>query len=160
MHERQLQTEGGGLTMNAVTAADTGGPLILPGPSSNDRQQGFHIADEQVGALHHLNGKGGVDDVGAGQTEVQPSAGRVVDALGHGGGEGDDIVVEHLFQLALPGRQSGGVAFPGLATLLDFQKVFFRHHALGHQRFTGKFLNIEPKAQLVLFGPDRPHLGP
>ena len=110
--------------------------------------------------MHHLDGEGRVDDVGAGQTEVQPSAGRVVDALGHGGGEGDDIVVEHLFQLALPGRQSGGVALPGLTAFLDLQKVFLRHHALGHQRFTGEFLDVEPQAQLVLLGPDRPHLGP
>ena len=160
VHQGQFQTEGGGFAMNAMAAPDARGSLIFPSPSGDDGQQGFHIPDEQVDTLHHLDREGGIHDVGAGQAEVQPAAGRVVDALGHRRGEGDDIVVEYLFQFALTGDQSRGVAFPSLTTLLDLQEVLLRHHALGHQRFTGKLLDVEPQAQLVLLGPDRPHLGP
>ena len=160
VHQGQLQPEGGGLAMDAVAAADAGSQPVFAGPPGDDGQQGLHVPDEQIEALHHLDGEGRVHDVGAGEAEVQPAAGRIVDAFGHRRGEGDDVVIEHLLQLALAGEQSGRVALPGRAALLDLEKILLRHHALAHQRLAGEFLDVEPQAQLVLLGPDRPHFGP
>jgi isopentenyl phosphate kinase len=35
----------------------------------------FHVGDENVGALNHLHGAGGVAHVAAGQAEMEPAAG-------------------------------------------------------------------------------------
>ena len=46
------------------------------------------------------------------QAEMEPAAGVVVDFLGDGGGEADDVVVERFFEFALAGDKAGGVGEP------------------------------------------------
>ena len=52
--------------------------------------------EDQVARLAHLQGLRGVDDVGRRHAEVQPAR-RGADVLGHGGREGDDVVLGDLF---------------------------------------------------------------
>ncbi len=80
--------------MDAVAATDAGRKFMLLRATGDDGHKFFDIGDEDVRALHHLHGEAGVHDVAARQAEVQPARGAVVDLLGNGGGEADDIVVE------------------------------------------------------------------
>ena len=57
-------------------------------------------------------------DVAAGQAEMKPAAGVVVDLFGDGGGEADDVVVERLFQFPLAGDEAGQIGKPFVGTRL------------------------------------------
>ena len=159
VHQRQLQSKGRGLAMNAMAAADAGRELMLVGAASDHREEFLDVGDEQVGRLHHLHGKGGVDDVAAGQAEVQPSAGGIIDLLGDRGGEANDVVIQRLFQFLGTGRQGGGVGEAAIGPSLHPEEVRLGNHAGLHQRLAGQKFDPEPDAQPVLVGPDRPHFG-
>ena len=90
---------------------------------------------------------------------MKPAAGAVVDFFGDSGGEGDDIVVENLFQITLAGGETGRVKLPRFAPSLDFCKVFFRNNAFFNQRFAGEQFDVKPKAEFVFIRPDGPHFG-
>ena len=77
-----------------------------------DSRSVFTSAIRMSARLHHLHGERGVDHVAAGEAEVEPAAGVVVDFLGDGGGEADDVVVERFFQFLLAGDEAGQVGEP------------------------------------------------
>ena len=99
-----------------------------------------------------------IADVAAGEAEVEPAAGVVVDLLSDGGGETDDVVVEGFFQFTLAGDEAGQVGEPGVATLFDLREIFGGHHAFLHEGFAGEQLDLEPDAEFVFIGPNRPHV--
>ena len=72
-------------------------------------RSGLHVRDAGCPpTLDHLHGEGGVDDVAAGEAEMQPAAGRVVDVLGDIGREGDDVVVERALEFLAAVETEGG----------------------------------------------------
>jgi hypothetical protein len=160
IHQRKLETERRRLGMDAVAAADAGRELVFIGAALDDGQQFFHVGDENVRRLLHLHGVAGVTDVAAGEAEVEPAAGVVVDGFGDGGGEGDDVVVQCFFQLALPCNQTGQVGKPFVAASLDFFKISGGNHFFPHQSLAGKKFNLQPEAELVFIGPNGPHFRP
>ena len=96
--------------------------------------------------MHHLHGERGVDDVAAGQAEMEPAAGAVIDLFGDGGGEADDVVVEGLFEFALASDQAGQIGEPCVAAGLDLREIFRGHDAFLDQRFAGEEFDLEPDA--------------
>ena len=157
VHERELEAEGGRFAMDAVAAADAGHELGFPRPPRDDFAQRLYVGDENVGALNHLHGAGGVTHVAAGQAEMEPAAGRAVDFLGDGGGEGDDVVIEDFLQFLLAGDQAGQVGKPFIGAGLDFGEVGCGHDALLDERLAGEEFDLEPDAELVFVRPDGPH---
>ena len=159
MHERELEAEGGRFAVDAVAAANAGHELGFPRPPRNDFAQRLYIGDENVGALNHLHGAGGVAHIAAGQAEMEPAAGRAFDFLGDGGGEGDDVVIEDFLQFLLPRNEAGQVGKPFVTAGLDFGEVSSGHDALLDERLAGKEFDLEPDAELVFVRPDGPHFG-
>ena len=159
MHQGQLEAEGGRLRMNAMAAADARGELVFARARGNGLERRLHIRDENLGTLLHLDGVAGVAHIAAGEAEMEPAAGVVVDDFGDGGGETDDVVVQHLFQFPLAGDEAGEVGEPFITTGLDAGKILRRHDLFLHQRLAGEQFDLQPDLQLVLVGPNRPHFG-
>jgi hypothetical protein len=89
---------------------------------------------------------------------VKPAAGVVVDLLRDGGGEADDIVVQRFLQFALAGDEAGQIGEPRLTARLDLREVFRRNNPFLDEGFAGEQFDLEPDAELVLVGPNGPHL--
>ncbi len=154
--EEELEAEGGGLGVDAMSATDDGRVLELEGAGF----QGFGEredagADERRG-FAELEGLRGVYDVGAGEAEVEPAGGffilmrRRVDLLGDGGGEGDDVVADLVLDFV--DASDGEVAAGGDGV----------GGSLGDEAETGEGLGCggldrEPAAELVFVGPDAAH---
>jgi len=90
---------------------------------------------------------------------MKPAAGVVIDGLGDGGGEADDVVVENFFQLALAGDEAGQIGEPFVATGFDLREIFRRNNFLLHQRLAGEQFDLQPNLEFIFVRPDRPHLG-
>jgi len=73
------------------TSADTVSSCVVVHQPPQDRQN-------QVAGFAHLQRLRCVDDVGGGESEMQPARGWT-DELGDRGGEGDDVVLSDLFDL-------------------------------------------------------------
>jgi len=119
----------------------------------NDLKQLLDVGNENVGGLGHLHGKGRVDDVAAGQAEVEPAAGWRADVLAHVGREGNDVVVEGSLQLA---AAVDGKIRPGFHQI----EVLLGDDSLGDEGFRGQQFNLQPNLELALFAPDVPHFLP
>ena len=116
------------------------------------------VGDQNVRALHHLHGVAGVAHVAAGQAEMEPAAGVVVDFLGDGGGEADDVVVERFFPVRAGGRRGRAgrrTICPQPALILA--KSARGHDAFGDERLAGEQFDLQPDAELVFVRPDGPH---
>ncbi len=59
----ELETEGRGLRMNAVGAADGRRHLVLESPALDGGEQFVHVAQQQVGRAGELHVEGGVEHV-------------------------------------------------------------------------------------------------
>ena len=106
--------------------------------------------EDQVAGLAHLQRLRGVDDVGRGQAEVQPAR-RRPDVLGHGGREGDDVVLRGLLDLL----DAGDVE---RAALADVARRLGRDDAgVGH-RLGGRDFDLQPGLVAALVAPDAAHL--
>src|SRR6185437_3831717 len=75
VHECQLEAEGGGFAVDAVAAANARRHFVLVRAAGDDGQQFFDIGNQNIRALNHLHGEGGVHDVAAGEAEMKPAAG-------------------------------------------------------------------------------------
>ena len=159
VHQGQLQAKGGRLGVDAVAAANAGRELEFVRAPLEDRQQRLDIRDQDIGALHHLHGVAGVAHIAAGEAEMKPPAGGVVDFLGDGGGETNHVVVQDLLQFPLAGHQAGQVGEPSLATVLDSGELARGHHLFLHERFAGQQLDLQPEFEFVFVRPDGPHFG-
>ena len=99
---------------------------------------------------------GRVDHVGGGEAEVEPAGGffgcegRRVDLLGDGGGEGDDVVAN--LGLDFVDAGDGEVAAGG-----DGVGGGLGDEAESGEGLRGGGLDGEPRAELVLVGPDAAH---
>src|SRR5438046_1809983 len=133
-----------------MTAANHRREPMFPGFGSNDWKQSFHVFKKDVGRLHHLNRKRGIDHIAAGQPEMEPAAGGRADVFGDVGGKGDDIVVKSAFKLLATVETEFGPSF-------YLRQIFFRDYALRAKRFTGEQFNLQPDLEFALFAPDFPH---
>jgi hypothetical protein len=92
--------------------------------------------------LHHLHGVAGVTHVAARQAEMKPAAGLVVDGLGDGSGEADDVVIERLFQFTLAGDEARQVGEPFVSTGFDLLEILGGHDALLDESFAGEEFDL------------------
>ena len=145
--------------MNAMAAADARREFVFLRAPGDDGQQFFHVGNQNVRALLHLHGITGVAHVAACQAEMKPAAGVVVDLLGHGGGEANDVVVENFFQFALAGDEAGQIGEPLVAAGLDLCEISRGNNLLLHQGLAGEQLDLQPDLELVFIRPNRPHFG-
>jgi len=109
--------------------------------------------------LLHLHGIAGIADVAAGEAEMEPAAGVVIDGFRHGGGEPDDIMIEHLLQFLLACDEAGQVGEPFVTAGFDPGKILCRDNFFLHQGLAGEQLDLQPDLQLVFVSPNRPHFG-
>ena len=101
VHQRQFQAERRRLGVDAVAAPDQGVNWYSFARAGDDWQQLLCVGDENVRACVICTANAVSHDIAAGQAEMQPAAGGVVDFFGDGGGEADDVVVERFFQFLL-----------------------------------------------------------
>ena len=111
MHQGQIEPKGGRLGVNAVAAPNHRGELKFPRLGGNDLPERLDIRNQNVGRLRHLDGKGGIDDITAGQAKVQPAAGGRANIFGDIRGEGNDVMVERAFQFLAPFKLNAARAF-------------------------------------------------
>ena len=149
--ERQLQAERHRLGMHAVRAADHRRPPMLVGALPDGLHQAVEPGQDQVAGVAHLQRLGGVDDVGGGEAEVEPPR-RGADVLGHGGGEGDDVVLRDLFDFFDP-LDVEPAAFPDVARRVRRDDAGARHR-VRRSRF-----HLQPGFVLPLVAPDATHFG-
>ena len=90
--ERQLQTEGDRLGMDAVGAAYHERIFMLDGALRQDGGELFDILDQDIGGFDQLQAGGGIHDIGRGQAEVDV-AGLLAEAFGHRAEESGHIMV-------------------------------------------------------------------
>ncbi len=159
VHQRELETERRRFAVDAVAAADARRELVFDGAAGDDGQELLHIGDQDVRALRHLHGEGGVADVAARQAEVQPARGAVVDLFGDGGGEADDVVVERLLQFLRAFGQGFGVGETFVRAGLHLGEILRRHDALLDERLAGEQFDLQPDLEFVFVGPDGAHFG-
>src|SRR5579884_3477378 len=88
----ELVAKGDGLGMDIVRSADHGRVTVLLCSALQDIPQGIDIRDEEVDGVDKLEGEGGVDDIGAGETLVNP-AGIRPHRFGEIAEESDDVVL-------------------------------------------------------------------
>jgi len=159
VHERELQPKRRRLRMNAMAAPNARRELVFLRPAGDDGQQLLHVGDEEIRALLHLHGVASVAHVAAGEAEVEPAAGVVVDGFGDGGGEADDIVVERFLQFFLSGDEAGQISEPFVATGLDLLEIPRGYDAFLHECLAGEEFDLQPESEFVFVGPDGPHFG-
>ena len=151
-HEGHLQAKGCGLGMNAMASANHGGELMLLSPFGNDFAQMSHILEQDVDRRRHLNPKGRINQITAGQPVMQPSRCAVIDIFSHVGGEGNHIVIEGALQLTTALNGKGGPFF-------HLTKVLLGHQTLLNESLSSQQFNLEPNFELPLLRPDVPHGG-
>ena len=149
--ERELQAERHRLGVDAVRPADHRRRTMLDRPIANGLGQRREIAQNHVARLAHLQRLRRVDDVRRGHAEVKPAR-RRADLLGHGGGEGNHVVLGRLLDL-FDARDVEGAA------LADVARRLRRNDAGGGHRLGGGGLDEQPGLVPALVAPDAPHLG-
>ena len=152
VHQGHLEAEGGRLGVDAVAAADHRSVHVLARLGSDDLPETLDVGDENLERLVHLHRECRVDDVAAGQAKVQPAAGRFADVFRDVGGEGDDVVVQRLFEFAAAFDGEGGV-------VLHLLEVFFGDESLVAKCLGREQFDVQPDFEFSLFRPNVPHLG-
>ena len=89
---RELQAERRRLGVDAVGAAHHQRGAVLAGAGDDRRHGRVEVRQEPLARRAQLEGQGGVDDIAAGQAQVQVAA-RRADRLGDLADEGDDVVI-------------------------------------------------------------------
>ena len=151
MPHRQLEPEGHRLGVNTVRAADHHGVLVLERPLLDGVGQPLQVLHEKLGRLDHQERQRRVDDVVAGQAQVDVPGVRP-DVLGDVGDEGDHVVLDRRLDLAHA---------RDLVTRLrpDTGGRLLRDQPPVGERVAHRQLDVEPSLELVLVVPDAGHLG-
>jgi hypothetical protein len=150
--EQQLHAEGGGLGVDAVGAADGGRVLEFDGALAQDVAKP-HNASRMIQRLRECQRLRGVDDIGGGETVVQPA--RVgTDALGDRSGKGENVVPRLGFDLVDAFDGEAGTLRRASAAAADGNDA-----GAGRARGRGE-LHAQPVLVLALLGPDGGHRRP
>ena len=157
----EFHAESHGLCVDTMRAAHTQRLLEFEGATLADFAKFLHVGEDDVDSLRNLVAQRRIAQIGGGHAIVHPAArllgplGQVgIDILGHAGEESNDIMVGNGLDLvdALH-REIGMRANPGSVFLRDARLT-----ELG-LRLACQNLDFLPDGELVLVGPDMPHLG-
>src|SRR6266540_1652092 len=88
----ELEAEGGGLGVDAMSAAHAEGLFVLAGADGEGVHEGAYVFFQDLGGLDQAEGEGGVLDVVGGEAEVD-EAGLLAQAVGDGAEESVEVVV-------------------------------------------------------------------
>jgi hypothetical protein len=143
--DSRLETEGGGLGMDTVGAADHQRVLVAPGQVPEGPPQPFLAHDQEVGSVPELQGQRGVPDVHGGQAHVD-EARVLAQVLLEVGEEGDELVLHALLDFPDPGHVHPG---PGA----DAGEGLGRDAAAPRIGLTDGELHSEPGPVLFLLAP-------
>src|SRR5579863_734675 len=146
-----FESEGDGLGVDPVGAADRGRVFEFPGAALEDLGETLQIFFYDLGGLTNQEGLRGVDYVVGGEAVVEP-AGFGADELGNGGGEGDDVVADFGFDLVDAFEAEVGEFADGFGGGLG-------NLAGGREGFGGGDFDGQPGAEAVFVAPDAGHLG-
>ena len=149
--ESELHAEGHRLGVDAVRPPHHDGPAMFFGPAAQDFPECLDPLEDQIGGADQPGGERGVHHVGTGEPEVDPAS-LGPDVFRHGLREGDDVVLDRLFDLVDPGDVEAG-------PLPDDGGGACRNDVLGRHRLGGGDLHLHPGRELGLVGPDRPISG-
>ena len=151
--EGELQSEGGRFGVNAMRAADRRRELVLARASLKRGVKRINVGDEEVGRVHELNIKTGIQHVG-GRHALMHKPRRRSDNLGKMGKKRDNVVLNFALDLFDP----RGIEFRRFAFCPDCLGGILRDHPeLGHG-VGGVGLDLEPDAKPRFRRPDRRHL--
>jgi hypothetical protein len=149
--EREGEAEGGRLGVDAVRAPDLRRVAELEGAAPQDFEQRVRLREQQVAGVAQQQGVRRVHHVRRGEPVVDEARG-LADVLGERRGEGDDVVVGRLLDLADALDGEGGARLD----LLDGRRGD-RPHLRVH--LADGDLHVEPLLELVPLRPERAHLG-
>src|SRR5271165_3493615 len=90
---QQFEAERGWFGVDAVGAADGWGVLKLQRALAENARQRENTVANQAGCFFDLQRLGGIHYIVGSETVVQPTSFRA-DLLRHGGGEGDNVVLD------------------------------------------------------------------
>src|SRR5450631_3342804 len=93
-----FESEGDGLGVNAVSAADHWSIFKLPGAAFENFGEALQVLRDYLRRLADEQGLRGIDHVVGGESVVEP-AGVRADDFRYGGGESDDVVADLGFDL-------------------------------------------------------------
>ena len=147
-----FESEGDGFGVDAVGAADHRRVFELPCPAFEHFGETLQVAGDQRRGLLNEQRLRRIDHIVRGEAVVEPAGVRAND-LGHGRGEGDDVMFDLGFNLEDAVNAEVGARVNGLGG-------FFRHDAGGGERFGRGDFDRQPGAEAVLVAPDASHLGP
>ena len=125
---------------------------MLHRTASDHGSQLNDVCNENIRALHHLDGEGGIHNITAGQSKVEPAARPIIDVLRHAGREGDHIMIECFLQLL------ASLQIERSARAHELE-VFARNNFLLHERLGRKEFDLQPNLKFALLRPDFPHGG-
>ena len=133
--------------MHAVGPADAGSVLKLHGAAAQHLDKANHAAANEIVRLSQGERLGRIDDIGAGEPEVQP-AGSVAaggrDGIRHRGGERDDVMAGFGLDLVDAGKIETGVCGQ------IFGRLPRDEAGVGQDR-GGRELYTQPVAEAILF---------
>jgi hypothetical protein len=145
----ELETEGDRLSMDAVTAADGRGHLVLERAALEHREQLVEVGEEDVGGLGQLDRQAGVEHIGTRHALVEPA--RLGAHLLTGPSEeGDDVVLRDRLNLVDRGHVDLAKHI-GIVGGADSPRVRGRDRPDLAHRLGGKHLDREPDA-IAVFG--------
>ena len=147
----EFESEGDGLGVDAVSAADLGRVFEFPGAAGEDCGEFLQVLFYDLGGLFDQEGLGGIDDVVGGESVVEP-AGFGADEFGDGGGEGDDVVADFGFDFVDALDFEVGALADGFGGGLGDESG-------GGEGFGGGDFDGEPGAEAVFVAPDAAEVG-
>lgn len=136
VHNPEFEAEGDWLRMDAVAATDHRGEFVLFGPGGYRHEKFLQILEQDVGRLDHLDGQSGIEQIGGGESPVNP-AGWLTDMGGDLLEEGYHVMIRTLFDLTHLLNAEGSLLTDRFGILLG------EDPELGHP-FTGQRLDFEP----------------
>ena len=147
--QSEFHTERRDLGMHAMGSAHHDRVLVLQGVLFQDLHEIEDILPQNGIGLLIADAVGGIDDVGAGHTVVDPLF-LFTEAFGNASGKGDDVMSCLSFDLKDPVDVKSGICS-------DLFDIFFRNHAQFAPGFVDHDLNVQPGLKFRLFTPDVTH---
>src|SRR5579863_927344 len=147
-----FQTEGDGLGVDAMSAADLRRVFELPGAALENFTKAREAGCDQLGGFTKEQGLSGIHNVVGSEAVMQPAGGfGIVDGFADSDGEGNDVMADFRFDF-VDARDVNAGAFA------QAQRSFARDNTRFGENVGGGEFDVEPFLEFVFVGPELAHL--